>query len=44
MQAGLKPVFVDCNLSDFSFDYKQLKEKINNKTRTQTHSLGGFKS
>lgn len=42
MQAGLKPVFVDCNLSDFSFDYKQLKEKINNKTKAifVTHILG----
>jgi CDP-6-deoxy-D-xylo-4-hexulose-3-dehydrase len=42
MQAGFKPVFVDCNLSDFSFDYKQLKEKINNKTRAifVTHILG----
>jgi CDP-6-deoxy-D-xylo-4-hexulose-3-dehydrase len=42
MQAGLKPVFVDCNLSDFSFDYKQLKEKINNKTKGifVTHILG----
>jgi CDP-6-deoxy-D-xylo-4-hexulose-3-dehydrase len=42
IQAGFKPVFVDCNLSDFSFDYKQLKEKINNKTRAifVTHILG----
>ena len=42
MQAGLKPVFVDCNLLDFSFDYKQLKEKINNKTKGifVTHILG----
>jgi len=42
MQAGLKPVFVDSNLSDFSFDYKQLKEKINNKTKAifVTHILG----
>lgn len=42
MQAGLKPVFVDCNFSDFSFDYKQLKEKINNKTKAifVTHILG----
>jgi len=42
MQAGLKPVFVDSNLSDFSFDYRQLKEKINNKTKAIfiTHILG----
>jgi CDP-6-deoxy-D-xylo-4-hexulose-3-dehydrase len=33
IQANLKPVFVDCNLKDFSFDYKELKKKITSKTR-----------
>ena len=27
IQSNLKPVFVDCNLKDFSFDYKDLKKK-----------------
>jgi CDP-6-deoxy-D-xylo-4-hexulose-3-dehydrase len=42
MQAGLKPVFVDCNLTDLSFNYEQLKEKINKKTKAifVTHILG----
>ncbi|MDA9138889.1 DegT/DnrJ/EryC1/StrS aminotransferase family protein [Candidatus Pelagibacter ubique] len=33
IQSGLKPVFVDCNLSDFSFDYDDLKKKITKKTK-----------
>lgn len=33
IQSNLKPVFVDCNLNDFSFDYEQLKKKITKKTR-----------
>lgn len=33
IQSNLKPVFVDCNLTDFSFDYEDLKKKITNKTR-----------
>ncbi len=33
IQSGLKPVFVDCNLNDFSFDYKDLKKKITKKTK-----------
>lgn len=33
IQSNLKPVFVDCNLVDFSFDYEDLKKKITNKTR-----------
>jgi CDP-6-deoxy-D-xylo-4-hexulose-3-dehydrase len=33
IQANLKPVFVDCNLEDFSFNYKELKKKITSKTR-----------
>ena len=28
IQAGLKPIFVDINLDDFSFDYSQLKKKL----------------
>ena len=30
IQSGLKPVFVDCNLDDFSFDYNDLKKKLLN--------------
>ena len=30
---GLKPVFVDINLNDLSFDYDNLSENITNKTR-----------
>ena len=33
IQAGLKPVFVDCNLNDFSFNYEDLKKKITKKTK-----------
>jgi len=32
-QLGLKPVFVDVNLSDLSFDYEQLERKITSRTR-----------
>ena len=27
IQSNLKPVFVNCNIHDFSFDYEQLKKK-----------------
>jgi CDP-4-dehydro-6-deoxyglucose reductase, E1 len=33
MQYGLKPVFVDANLTDLSFDYEQLAQKITPRTR-----------
>ena len=33
IQSGLKPVFVDCNLDDFSFDYNDLKKKITKRTK-----------
>lgn len=33
MQFGLKPVFVDANLMDLSFDYNQLESKITPRTR-----------
>jgi len=33
IQCGFKPVFVDANLSDLSFDYKQLEKKITRRTR-----------
>jgi CDP-6-deoxy-D-xylo-4-hexulose-3-dehydrase len=33
IQSNLKPIFVDCNLEDFSFDYEQLKKKISKKTK-----------
>ena len=33
MQFGLKPIFVDVNLSDFSFDYEKLKKSITKKTK-----------
>ena len=33
IQSGLKPVFVDCNLNDFSFNYEDLKKKITKKTK-----------
>ena len=41
-QFGLKPVFVDINLEDFSFDYKKLSEKITDRTRAifVTHLIG----
>ncbi len=34
LQLGLKPVFVDVNLEDFSFDYADLEKKITSKTKT----------
>ena len=42
MQLGLKPVFVDCNLQDFAFDYEDLEKKITKKTRMifLSHLLG----
>ena len=33
IHSGLKPVFVDANLKDFSFDYEQLDRKITPRTR-----------
>lgn len=33
MQCGLKPVYVDANLADLSFDYDQLARKITPRTR-----------
>lgn len=33
MQRGLKPVFVDANLTDLSFDYEKLARKITPRTR-----------
>lgn len=33
IQMGLKPVFVDINLNDLSFDYEKLAQNITNKTR-----------
>ncbi len=33
IQAGLKPIFVDVNLKDFSFDYSKLKKVMTKKTR-----------
>jgi CDP-6-deoxy-D-xylo-4-hexulose-3-dehydrase len=41
-QCGLKPVFVDVNLQDFSFDYDSLEAKITPKTRAifVTHLIG----
>ncbi|MEW6302172.1 MAG: DegT/DnrJ/EryC1/StrS aminotransferase family protein [Verrucomicrobiota bacterium] len=33
MQMGLKPVFVDTNLQDLSFNYDQLAKKITSRTR-----------
>jgi CDP-6-deoxy-D-xylo-4-hexulose-3-dehydrase len=42
LQFGLKPVFVDINLTDFSFDYDALASKITNKTKAifLTHLIG----
>ena len=41
-QCGLKPVFVDINLDDFSFDYDGIASKITPRTRAifVTHLLG----
>ena len=33
IQCGLIPVFVDCDLSTYNFDYKKLEEAITQKTR-----------
>lgn len=33
IQAGLKPIFLDVNLKDFSFDYSNLKKAISKKTK-----------
>jgi CDP-6-deoxy-D-xylo-4-hexulose-3-dehydrase len=33
IQANLKPVFVDCNIEDLSFDYNDLKKKITARTK-----------
>ena len=33
IQAGLKPVFVDVNLNDFSYDYKKLASAVTKKTK-----------
>lgn len=42
LQFGLKPVFVDVNLQDLSFDHNDLKKKISSKTKAifLTHLLG----
>lgn len=42
MQCGLKPVFVDINLHDLSFDYDRIAEKITPRTRAifVTHLIG----
>ncbi len=42
LQLGLKPVFVDCNLEDFAFDYDSLEKKITSKTKMifLSHLLG----
>ncbi len=42
MQSGLKPVFVDVNLQDFSFDYDQLQKCITDRTKAIfiTHLIG----
>lgn len=42
LQFGLKPIFVDINLKDFSFDYEQLRKKITKKTKAifVTHLMG----
>jgi CDP-6-deoxy-D-xylo-4-hexulose-3-dehydrase len=42
LQLGLKPVFVDSNLSDLSFDYEQFEKKITARTRGifVSHLLG----
>ena len=42
IQLGLKPVFIDTNFEDLSIDYKELKKKVNKKTRAifLAHILG----
>ncbi|MFH1246175.1 MAG: DegT/DnrJ/EryC1/StrS aminotransferase family protein [Candidatus Liptonbacteria bacterium] len=41
-QCGLKPVFVDINLEDFSFNYEELEKKITDRARAifVTHLIG----
>ncbi len=41
-QCGLRPVFVDINLNDFSFDYDAIEKKITPRTRAifVTHLIG----
>lgn len=33
IQSGLKPIFVDVNLNDFSYDYEKLKSSITKRTK-----------
>ena len=33
IQSELKPIFVDVNLNDFSYDYEKLKSSITNRTK-----------
>ena len=42
MQCGLRPVFVDVNLDDFSFDYDALERSVGPRTRAifVTHLIG----
>jgi len=42
MQCGLTPIFTDINLSDLSFNYEELRNKITEKTRAIfiTHLIG----
>jgi CDP-6-deoxy-D-xylo-4-hexulose-3-dehydrase len=42
IQLGLKPIFVDINLHDLSFDYEKINKLISNKTRAifVAHLLG----
>jgi CDP-6-deoxy-D-xylo-4-hexulose-3-dehydrase len=42
IQCGFKPVFVDVNLQDFSFDYNRIEENINSRTKAIfiTHLVG----
>ena len=42
IQLGLKPVFIDTNFEDLSIDYKELKKKVNKKTKAifLAHILG----
>ena len=42
IQSNLKPIFVDCNLKDFSFNYESLRKHINKKTKAifAAHIIG----
>lgn len=42
MQCGLKPIFVDINLQDLSFDYEKISEAVTEKTKAifVTHLIG----